>query len=963
MSLPKIIFFGALLYLSCNLLAADKLTPSQRDFFESKVRPILVESCYSCHSLEAGKSKGGLLLDSRAGWQKGGDSGLVIVSGKPDESRLIKAIEWASEDLQMPPKEKLGPDKIQVLRQWIEAGAPDPRVQAAASQSITANHWAFKSVQVPVPPKVKDLKWPRTPIDQFILAELEQKRLKPAPPADKRTLLRRATFDLTGLPPTAAEIETFLADQTPDAFTKVVDRLLQSPHFGERWGRHWLDLARYADSNGLEVNTPYPNAWRYRDYVIKSFNDDKPYRDFIREQLAGDLLPVKDIADQHEKWIATGFLMLGPKALGEPDRTRLIMDVVDEQIDVTTRTFLGLTVSCARCHDHKFDPIPTRDYYALAGIFHSTLTLDDGNPLGAGAARAWQERPLGTLEQIRQQEEYDRELQRLQAELAQLQQIQQNLPGGIDSSQMAGVVVDNLKAEVTGNWRASNYSTNFVDKNYLHDGDEKSAKGKKTVRFVPDLPRAGAYEVRLAYTPRFDRATNVPVTIHSEKGEKTIRLNQRLATEFDKAFVYLGIFDFAAGTNGSVTVGTEGTKGFVVADAVQFLPLESQSTMTMAMRSEATLKSEGKSALIAAREHAQMQVKITDLRSQAPPPLPAAMSVQEGKGHNLQIHLRGDPQRLGVEAPRGFISVVEQSGALKPETQIAHTQSSGRLELADWIAHPDHPLTSRVMVNRIWYHLMGRGLVDTLDNFGALAEPPTHPELLDFLARRFSERQWSIKKIIREIMLSSVYQMGSEFNPAAYQKDPENRYYWRKPQKHLEAEALRDSILFITGELDITQGGAPLPGNLPPVIQTDALAATDNLHRRSVYLPIIRNGAPEMLQTFDFADPHAVVARRHATSTAMQALFLMNSPFINERAKAWATRLLQASSEDTSRIRTAFTQAFGRLPAPREEKLTLNFLNQFQASLISFPEAERHQRAWAAFCHSLLTTAEFRFVN
>jgi len=390
------------------------------EFFEKKIRPLLTEKCYKCHSAGAEKIKGALLLDTRSGWMKGGESGPVILPGNPEKSRLIHAVRYTDSILRMPPKEILTASQIVALETWVRMGAPDPRGETEPSRirhpASPANHWAFLPPRDSPPPKTKEKRWSRTPIDNFILARLEQQKLKPRPPADKRTLIRRATFDLTGLPPAPEEIEAFLEDNSNDAFVKVVDRLLATPQFGERWGRHWLDVVRYADSNGLENNLPYENAWRYRDYVVRAFNQDKPFTQFICEQLAGDLLPGSSEEQCYEQLIATGFLMLGPKSLFEPRKGKLEMDIVDEQIDVTTRAFLGLTASCARCHDHKFDPIPTRDYYALAGIFASTATLaSDAQPM-RGPAR-WRERPLALPEKAKAVEDHAAAVAKLTASL------------------------------------------------------------------------------------------------------------------------------------------------------------------------------------------------------------------------------------------------------------------------------------------------------------------------------------------------------------------------------------------------------------------------------------------------------------------------------------------------------------------------------------------------------------------
>ena len=935
-------------------------------FFESKIRPVLVEACYKCHSAESERVKGGLLLDTREGLLKGGESGPALVPGDPDKSRLITAMRYKDEHLQMPPKEALPPEVVANFEKWVKAGAPDPRTGRIAKINPTAtNHWAFQAVTTKPAPKVKDRKWVKHTLDAFILADLEERRLEPAPPAEKRALLRRATFDLTGLPPAPEEIDAFLNDNSTNAFSTVVDRLLSSPSFGERWGRHWLDLARYSDSNGLEVNAPFPNAYRYRDYVIAAFNNDKPYNQFIREQIAGDLLPSTTIQDQHEKWIATGFLVIGPKAFNEPMRDKLLADVIDEQIDVTTKAFLGLTVACARCHDHKFDPIPTRDYYALAGIFRSTQTLATQNqnqpgPFGGNLS----ERPLGTEEETKRMEEFNLELAKAQAELDRIQDMARDgVRGGIDSKDLAGIVVDNSEAEVIGFWRPSIGNTNnFVNKDYIQDGN--ADKGKKLVRFRPNIERAGTYEIRLSYPPRYDRATNVPVTIYAGTNITKKKLNQREMPKFDKAFAYLGLFDLEAGTNNVVEVSNEGTKGFVAADAVQFLPLDNTMNMAMAGSMQNTAKKITQS--FAGTDVEMYRDKVAEVRSKSPPPLPSAMAVRDAvNAQNARINIRGDVERLGDEVPRGFIQVIDRGASKKANFA---DNSSGRLELADWIASPENPLTARVMVNRVWQHLFGRAIVNTPDNFGLQGESPSHPELLDHLAAQFVQEGWSVKKLIRSIMLSSAYQMSIQHHPAGHAKDPDNRLVWRMNRKRLEAEAFRDAMLAVSGQLESVRGGPALPAtniNNPRVIAENGLQFPPSA-RRSVYLPTIRNNVDDLFLVFDFPDPHTPIGKRHVTSAATQALYVMNSPFVLDQAKGWADRLINLSpSDDAARVQRAFIEAFAREPNQTELLRAKAFLNEFNEAAISKEpdETARKKLAWQAFCQALIASAEFRYLN
>jgi hypothetical protein len=928
-------------------------------FFREKVEPVLKEHCYKCHSAEAEKIKGGLLLDSKEGILRGGDTGLALAPGDPDNSKIIIAVRHRDPDLQMPPKEKLAAEQIAVLEKWVKMGAPDPRSSPAPAYRAQKELWSTKPIQKPAVPQVKNTKWVRDPVDAFVLAELEKRGFAPVKAADARTLARRMSFDLVGLPPEPEAVEKLAAGKVK--FEEAVDEALKSPHFGERWGRHWMDLARYADSNGLDQNTLFENAWRYRDWVINAFNSDKPYNEFIREQIAGDLLPASTDEERHQKWIATGFLMLGPKNFFEPNREKLLMDVADEQIDVTSRAFLGLTVSCARCHDHKFDPIPTRDYYALAGIFRSTQTLSGDNVRFGGGPSPFSERALGTMEQIAAQEKYEAELAKVQAKRDTARRLAQDLPGGIDSKELDGIVIDNLQAEVEGQWTLSNYSTNFVDKNYLHDGNQKKEKGKKLVRFRPDVPQDGLYEIRLAYTARPNRATNVPVRVSSKGSERTVYLNQTVLPPHDKAFEILGTFMLERGTNNLVEVLTEGTKGFVVVDAVQFLPQDVQLAGMLMKKRSAPAPEQMMMEGLSAADLQELEYQLMEIQSKPPPGLengiPRALAVKDSTPRNTKIHIRGDPERLGEEVPRGFLSVVEHV-----ETGKLGTDSSGRLELANWIADERNPLTARVMVNRIWQHLFGRALVNTPDNFGSMGELPSHPELMDYLAAEFVKDGWSTKRMIRRLMLTSTYQLSTAHDEKAHAVDPENRYFWRMHRKRLDAESLRDAVLAINGSLDRTMGGPTLTNGQPRQAQTQL----EEQKRRSIYLPILRGSVNELFQVFDFPDPHALAGKRYVTTAPTQALFLMNSAFASAQAQIWAEKLLGNSGKNNAeRITDAYLAAFARRPSAAEVKRAEEFITQFERALVAVEQEPelRKKKAVQAFCHALMQSTEFRFLN
>jgi hypothetical protein len=793
--------------------------PAGVEFYEKKVRPILAGRCYACHSAEAKKLRGGLLLDSEAGWLRGGDLGPAIKPGDPGESLIITAVKHDDELLKMPPKGKLGDDEVALLTRWVAMGAPSPLEKGGRPDvrrggidvAKGREFWAFRPpANVPVP-EVRGPLWARNPIDRFVLAVLEAKGLTPAREADRRTLIRRATFDLTGLPPTVEEVRAFLYDRGPDAFERVVDRLLASPHYGERWGRHWLDVARYADSNGLDENVAFANAWRYRDYVIDAFNSDIPYDRFLVEQLAGDLLPAPGhaplpLAERHAQLIATGFLALGPKVLAEPDEKKMEMDIVDEQIDTVGRAFLGLTIGCARCHDHKFDPIATEDYYGLAGIFQSTRTMENFKKVAR-----WYENSL---------------------------------------------------ADAT------------------------------------DLARKAAHEARVA----------------AEK----------------KA-----IEGFVAEANERVleAVGD----GFELPKVLE------------------TLYPDETKAELKRRRQA-----LADLAKDAPE-MPSALGASEGTVVDTPIHIRGSHLTLGAAVARRVPSVLAEEAASPPDFP---GDRSGRLELARWMVDGDHPLTSRVMVNRIWRWHFGRGLVGTPDNFGALGDRPTHPLLLDWLARRFIGEGWSIKAMHRLIVLSSTYRMGSDGDERAGRLDPENTLYWRHDIQRLEAESIRDALLALGGALDRAMGGSLLTVKNRDYFfnHTSRDQTAYDTSRRSVYLPVVRNHLYDMFSLFDATDATVASGDRASTTVAPQALFMMNGDLVLDAAAHLATNALERGDiDDLGRIRLLYETIYSRPPTPAEAARGVASLARFDRSLGPGPGHER--AAWQALCQVLLASNEFLYLR
>jgi cytochrome c553 len=827
-----------------------KLDRKALQFFEKQIRPVLVANCYECHSAKGGKTKGGLALDSKEGLLQGGETGPAIVPGSPEDSLLIEAIRH--DGLEMPPGRKLPDEVIADFVTWIKMGAPDPRVSGKAPVSrkeidISAGRqfWSFQPPKRVDPPAVQNQQWPKTDVDKFVLAALEKNQLKPVEDADRRTWIRRVTLDLIGLIPTPAEVDEFVNDQSSNAAEKVVDRLLNSPQFGERWGRHWLDVARFAESNGNTDNVTYPHAWRYRDYVYKAFNDDKPFDQFIREQIAGDLLETDDTQQRDQYLIATGFLALGskPRAQNNPD---FQMDVVAEQIEVATTAFLSLTVACARCHDHKFDPIPTREYYALAGILTSTETLYSG---GGGQGNGRQQNTgfhqlTGDLKAAQAREKYEAELKDLRAQQAKLTAELKKL------------------GALAGN-KANN----------------KAKPQKKKPQAATPADTA-------------DQEVKVPKNASPDMAEKIKQLSDDLRN---------------------------------------------------------------------------CQDEIKELVANAPPSAELAMGVREAKKvADTQICIRGESRNRGDSVPRGLISVVTIG-----EPPKIGEHESGRLQLANWIASPDNPLTARVAVNRIWKHLFGRGIVPSLDNFGALGEKPSHPELLDYLAVQFVRDGWSFKKMIRSLVLTRTYGLASSHSDANYQADPDNVYLWRYARHRMDADQLHDAILAASGQLNLE----PLVGSVvantgESVVQQNRLnpaTFSDAQSRhRSAYLPIVRNALPELLQLFDAPDPSLVVGVRDVTTVPAQSLFLMNSDFVVQQSRHFAERLLSVGDlGDSARIALAYRIALNREPSAKELAESTDFLKR---SELAFEKAEKNQeqirvRVWAAFCQALFASAEFRYVE
>ena len=807
--------------------------PEKNDFFEAKIRPILLARCGSCHGDKV--QMGGKQFTSREGVHVSG----VIIPGDPSASSLIQAVQYEGK-IKMPPTAKLPEAEIKNLVRWVSEGAIWPETAATATSLPPEGYWAFQPVKKTAPPAVQNKGWPHSDIDRFILAKLEEKGLHPVRDADKYALLRRVTLDLIGLLPTTAEIDTFAKDSSPDAFAKVVDRLLASPSYGDRWGRHWLDVTYYADTTGVGRRIPLPEAWRYRDYVIQSFNEDKPYDQFVREQIGSSKILRKQPDAKESKGneltaAATGFLVLGPWSWGAYDRVQTRLDAADLQVDMVGRTFLGLTLGCARCHDHKFDPIPNKEYYGLIGMFLSTKTIASDNDGGIHKVRLPE-----TTESVKR---YAGELEKYDKRVAEAEAADQIARKDLQAT-------EKLIVELKG--------------------------------------KPGSAEIAAA--------------LRSAE-EKLAAVNRKISYAGDK----------------QVLAFTKYLK----------------------------------------------------------PQMPAVYTAEDTEyPEDARIARLGDAHLLGSFAPRGVLSAI----SFGPAPEIA-PQSSGRAELADWIADEKNPLTSRVYVNRIWHHLFGEGIVGTTENFGARGERPTHPELLDYLASRLTENGWSTKKLIREIVLSHAYQVASVQDTKANEVDADNKLLWRANRRRLEVETIRDAVLQVAGDLDPGRGGPALPltvqnvHTIAPFFLEDEAIIEDNVKfRRTVYQPIMRNSQMEgidILNLFDFKDPDQVVGTRIPTVVPTQTLYLMNSPFLKEESRRLAERLLQNKDlDDAGRVSLLIMWALNRPAAEQDIQQARLFLSTFGAGLSKARSEsstkndklnEPVHEAWARYCHAILISSEMLY--
>lgn len=885
------------------------------EFFEKHIRPVLVENCYSCHSPKAEKGiKGGLALDTKEGLLKGGDTGPGLVPGDPDKSLIIKAVRYHDENLQMPPKGKRLPElQVEALVAWVKMGAPDPRTGQTAladPKALAAKHWAFQPVREPAVPAVKNKKLVQTPVDAFLLSRLESKGLKFSPRADKRTLLRRATFDLTGLPPTATEMAAFEADKSPDAFAKVVDRLLASPRYGERWGRYWLDIARYADTKGyvFEEERRYPYSYTYRDWVIRALNEDLPYDQFLIHQLAADHL---NLGEDKRALAALGFLTLGRRFLNNQ------ADIIDDRIDVVTRGTMGLTVGCARCHDHKSDPIPAKDYYSLYGVFASSHEPAEQPLLGAASTPA--EYP-----------QYLEERKKREQELADFRESKQNEVLAKIRSQVGDYLLAVRDAETADDDKKEGLVRERKLQPSLYRHYKRAAKDwseKHDAIFKPWFDYAALPASNFAA-----RASEVLTALKGLSGSNAV--NAAVLGRLAEGDAPASLKDVAERYNKLFAeVDSEWRKAVTNQSSIKALPDANREALRQVLYGEgmpiAKLDAGDLRAFMDTPSQQKLRAlkrKVDELDATHAGAPPRAMALLDNANPTEPVVFkRGNPGNPGDKVPRQFLEVISGPNR-KP-----FSKGSGRLEMAQAIASRDNPLTARVFVNRAWMYHFVTPLVRTPSDFGVKSEPPSHPELLDYLAARFVDDGWSIKKLHRLIMLSAAYQQASDDNSKSSKIDPANELYWRMNRRRLDFESMRDTLLAVSGKLDLAMGGRGVD------ITTEPFAA-----RRTVYGFVERQNLPGLFRTFDFASPDTTSPQRFSTTVPQQALFLMNSPFVVEQARAALKRpeLTSLKSEE-GKVRKLYEIAFQRAPEADELKLAKEFIKAQEGS-----EVEPEPPAW-----------------
>lgn len=925
--------------LTSLLTATEPLPPEQIEFFEKQVRPLLIESCSECHG--AKKSEAGLRLDTKRGFSKGTDSGPIVVAGNVDGSRLMQVLKHSPNDTQMPPKGKLPDEKIAVIRKWLELGSPWPEDAAGPADVKPAkDHWAFQRVKRPAIPEAgrPDVS---TPIDSFIIAALKTKGLDLSPPADRYTFIRRVTFDLHGIAPTFEQVQEFKADESPDAHERLIDRLLASPLYGQRWARHWLDVARYADTKGyvFTAEPRYPYSYTFRDYVVEAFNADKPFDQFVIEQLAADQLglPANDPA-----LAAMGFLTVGRRFLNNNH------DINDDRIDVVSRGFLGLTVTCARCHDHKFDPVPTADYYSLYGVFASSIEPDDlpiiGEPKEAAAYAAFQaelakrEKAVADFEQetlVKTQNELrDRAGDCLQQVAKQSSNWLNPPPALADKLQTTFTAKNEPRAPLVKRWEEYLKRTASMPHPVLspwHKLEKVAAAdfAKETDALIASWANTEA---------DVTKAVNARVRKVITDGKPT--------TLVELAKAYGLLFDAVCAEWATHLKGTPDAKALPdeVSEQVRLVLFGDGTPASVTLDDSRRLVGRDVRDKIT-----KLKKDIESLKVSSPGAPPRAMVMRDGGLHDPHIFIRGNPGRPGKKVPRQFLEVVAG-----PERK-PFTRGSGRLELAQAIIDRNNPLTPRVFVNRVWQHHFGTGIVPTASDFGTRGLPPSNQELLDWMASEVAgigsqselrPSNWSIKRLHRLILSSSVYRQSSTDISAAKAIDPENRLLWRMPRQRLDLEAMRDSWLAVAGQLDLSLGGRAF----------DSLMDSKS-HRRTIYGLVNRNDLPGVFRAFDFADTEASAPDRPQTTVPQQALFAMNAPFVQEQARQTAAAAWAGASDDPTRIEQLYRRILSRSPTSEERELALRYLSE----ALTTPTEKLTPRDRLA--QVLLLTNEFLFVD
>jgi hypothetical protein len=896
-------------FLALTAFQASAAPNDPIEFFKERIRPILVNNCFSCHT---NLKMGGLQLDSLEHVLKGGNSGPAVVPGNADQSLLIQAVSYTDKRAKMPPQGKLSDEQIQDLRAWVTGGVHWANEAAPTSAQtkeyvITAEQrqfWAFQPVRKPSFPTINDQSWAKTPVDRFILARLEAKGLRPVRAADKRALIRRASFDLIGLPPTPEELDAFLHDTSPDAFTKVVDRLLASPHYGERWGRYWLDVARYADEDSLfPSGEPFPNAFRYRDWVIQALNDDMPYNVFVRAQIAGDLLEKQEGRPLRA---GLGLFALGPWYYKIVEPPKAHADERHDRLDVLTRGFLGLTVACARCHDHKYDPIPTKDYYAIAGVFANTEA---------------KEYPLASADVVKAYDDQQKRITEQEESIKKALDIERKVVVARLAKQTAlYLMAARERAETSG-----------LDQETLERFRAYLSATDKSHPFLADSDRlyaTGAGEVELRSVA--DRFQSLVESVNRER-EEIEKYNERVLEEAKKSKDPYDLF--CKGCN-VVTRALERDKFVLWTDlfGAEQRTLEKKPGLFYYddQKIDRFLTSDAKKRADA------MRAELAALKKALPEKYPYLHVIADVENTvDLKQALRGDPYNLGDPISRHFLTILSNGNPVPLRT------GSGRLELAEVIASPQNPLTARVMVNRIWQHHFGTGIVRTPSNFGKIGDRPSHPELLDYLATRFVESGWSIKAMHREIMLSATYALSDDNSPEDAAADPDNRLFWRANRERLDVEALRDSILFVAGKLDLTMGG--------PAFDWDK-----GSNRRTIYGKVSRQRMERMLTLFDFPSPDITCEQRIATNVPPQKLFFLNSDLVREGAQELTANVL-AQPDDAARIRQVYLRLYGREVRPFELQRGLEFLRAAEAGGLDL--------AWQRYAQVLISSNEFSFID